>query len=149
MRLRLCRLIGFGFYEDLDPEREVNGKTMRVGIDLVLVADVSASISHFKEAYLHRIFTKREILDCAGEESQFVNRLAARFAAKEAATKVLRPGDQGIGWRSIEIQRAPDGWTELVLHGRAHTLAREQGLSNFAVSLSHEGSFATAVVVAS
>jgi holo-[acyl-carrier protein] synthase len=121
---------------------------MRVGIDLVSIPEVSESITHFNRNYLDRIFTPRELQDCAGEGDQFASRLAARFAAKEAATKVLRPGDQGIGWRSIEILRAPEGWTELVLHGKAVALAREQGLRSFAVSLSHEGAYATAVVVA-
>jgi len=121
---------------------------MRVGIDLVSVRDVSASIERFGHKYLDRIFTARELHDCAGEGDQFASRLAARFAAKEAATKVLRPGDHGIGWSSIEVQRALEGWTELALRGEAEALARSQGLSSFAVSISHEGAYATAVVVA-
>ncbi|GAC1321452.1 MAG: holo-[acyl-carrier-protein] synthase [Chloroflexota bacterium] len=121
---------------------------MRVGIDLVSIADVSASIAQFDRGYLDRIFTPREQQDCTGEAEQFASRLAARFAAKEAAIKVLCPGDQGLGWTSIEVQRAPDGWPELVLHGAAGALALQHGLTSFAVSLSHEGAYATAVVVA-
>jgi holo-[acyl-carrier protein] synthase len=119
-----------------------------VGIDLVSIPDVSESIARFGRAYLDRVFTPRELDDCAGNVDQLASRLAARFAAKEAATKVLRPVDQGLGWRSIEIQRAAEGWTELALYGEADALARSQGLSTFAVSISHEGAYATAVVVA-
>ncbi len=121
---------------------------VRVGIDLVSVPEVSESIARFGSRYLDRVFTPRELQDCAGDAGQLASRLAARFAAKEAATKVLRPGDQGIAWRSIEVQRAPQGWTELALEGEAAALARAQGLTSFALSISHEGAYATAVVIA-
>ncbi|MGI9146872.1 MAG: holo-ACP synthase [Chloroflexota bacterium] len=121
---------------------------MRVGIDLVSIPEVSESIARFGHKYLDRVFTPRELDDCGGDADQLASRLAARFAAKEAATKVLRPGDQGIGWRSIEVQRDPQGWTELALQGEAAALARSQGLNSFALSISHEGNYATAVVVA-
>jgi holo-[acyl-carrier protein] synthase len=121
---------------------------MRVGVDLVAIPEVSESIARFGRKYLDRVFTARELNDCSGEGYELASRLAARFAAKEAATKVLRPGDQGVGWRSIEVQRAAEGWTELALHGEAAALARSQGLNSFAVSISHEGAYATAVVVA-
>lgn len=131
-----------------DPSKGGLSAHMRVGIDLVSIADVSASIAQFDRSYLDRIFTPREQEDCAGEAEQFASRLAARFAAKEAATKVLGLGDQGVGWTSIEVHRAPEGWPELVLHGPADARAREQGLTSFAVSLSHDGAYATAVVIA-
>ena len=121
---------------------------MRIGIDLVAIVDVSESIKRFGNGYLDRLFTSRELEECAGDTEQLALQLAARFAAKEAATKVLRPVDQAVAWKSIEVQRASGGWTELVLRGAAAALAREQGLSDFAVSLSHDGGFAAAVVVA-
>ncbi len=122
--------------------------SVRVGIDLVSIPEVSESIARFGRKYLDRFFTPNELQDCAGEADQVASRLAARFAAKEAATKVLRPADQGIGWRCIEVRRASEGWTELALSGEAEILARSQGLSSFAVSISHDGAYATAVVVA-
>jgi holo-[acyl-carrier protein] synthase len=75
-------------------------------------------------------------------------RLAARFAAKEAALKVLRPGEVGVSLREIEVVRSPGGWVELELSGPAATLARESGLSELAVSITHEAGFASAVVIA-
>lgn len=62
--------------------------------------------------------------------------------------KVLRPGDVGLDLRHIEVRRMAGGWSELVLHGAAETLARQAGLRSFSVSMSHEGEYATAVVVA-
>jgi holo-[acyl-carrier protein] synthase len=109
---------------------------LRIGIDLVDVGDVRDSLRVHGERYLQRIFTEREIEDCRGRPE----RLAERFAAKEAALKVLREADEPIPWREIEV----DGET-LRLSGRAAELAAELQL---AVSSSHEGPVAAAVVVA-
>ena len=44
--------------------------------------------------------------------------LAARFAAKEATLKALRPDMPSADWRSIEVLRHASGRCEVVLHGR-------------------------------
>jgi holo-[acyl-carrier protein] synthase len=62
--------------------------------------------------------------------------------------KVLRPRDEGIPLRSIEVRRDPDGWVELELSGPAAALANQSGVTELALSIAHEGEFANAVVVA-
>lgn len=119
----------------------------RVGIDLVTVAAVTQSIAQFGQRYLHRIYTAQELADCGGEQSPSPMRLAARFAAKEAALKVLRPHQHWYDWRHIEIKRSQGGWVELQLHGAAALQAAQQGLQSFSVSLSHEREYAVAVVI--
>jgi holo-[acyl-carrier protein] synthase len=94
------------------------------------------------------VFTEREVTDCGGRENISPDRLAARFAAKEAARKVLRIDDESVPWRSIEVRREPGGWTELELHGAAAELAERSGMRGFSVSLTHEAGFASAVVIA-
>lgn len=121
---------------------------VRVGIDLVAVESVEESVRAHAERYLGRIYTERELHDCRTADGVDPERLAARFAAKEAALKALRPPDGGIPWRAIEVRRHPAGWVELELSGAAAALALDAGLEDFAVSLSHEGGFASAVVVA-
>ena len=76
-------------------------------------------------------------------------RLAGRFAAKEATLKVLRPGEVGIPWDSIEVVRDPGGWVELELSGPAAAVAADTGVTELALSITHEGGFASAVVIAS
>jgi holo-[acyl-carrier protein] synthase len=120
---------------------------LRVGIDLVRVSDAQRALDCFGDRYLRRLFTPAEVADCFAERPHAAERLAARFAAKEAAIKVLRPADW-LDFRSIEVRRAPEGWTELALHARAAELARTAGLGQFALSMSHDGEYATAVVVA-
>jgi holo-[acyl-carrier protein] synthase len=116
---------------------------LRVGVDLVDVPSVAASIAAFGDRYLRRLFTAGELAYAAGSPP----RLAARFAAKEAARKALDL--DGGDWRDVEVIRTPSGAPELALHGAAAASAAARGVTDLAVSLSHEGDHATAVVIAS
>jgi holo-[acyl-carrier protein] synthase len=122
--------------------------TVRVGIDLVSVQAVQDSLHAHSGSYLSRVYTDREVTDCRTADGMDAERLAARFAAKEAALKVLRPRDGGIPWSAIEVRRDPGGWVEMELSGAAADLAEAAGVAELAVSLSHEGGFASAVVIA-
>ena len=122
-----------------------------VGVDLAEVAAVRQSLEAFGERYVRRIFTEHEAQSCRSAHDPTgyaVPSLAARFAAKEAALKVLRPRGPRPEWRSIEVRRHPEGWPELVLWGSAARLAEERGIRHLSLSLSHEGPVAAAVVVA-
>ena len=112
---------------------------LSVGIDLVQVSGITASVETFGEKFLARVFTPDEIAYARTRPES----LAARFAAKEAAKKALEL--EGIAWTDIEVVRKPTGACDLVLHGAARAAA---GARSLAVSLSHEGDFATAVVIA-
>jgi holo-[acyl-carrier protein] synthase len=121
---------------------------VRVGADVASVSAVDRSIERFGDRYLRRIFTPSELADCSGAAGLAVESLAARFAAKEAAMKALRPGGQQIDWRSIEVRREIDGSCSLALTDQAARLANATGLDDLAVALSHEGDIALAVVIA-
>src|SRR3989442_6000740 len=56
---------------------------------------------------------------------------------------------RGIGWRDIEVIRAPDGRPDLELSGLAQSRARELGVKRVLLSLSHTHLAAVAVVVRS
>ncbi len=122
--------------------------SVRVGIDLVSVESVRESIQTHAEHYLERVYTKREVEDCSTADGVDPERLAARFAAKEATLKALRPNKLGIPWYTIEVRRHPAGWVDLELSGPAAALATQAGITEFALSIAHEGGFATAVVIA-
>jgi holo-[acyl-carrier protein] synthase len=122
---------------------------LRVGTDLVLIETVRSSLDTHAEHYLRRVYTEREVQDCTTPDGIDAERLAARFAAKEATLKVLRPRDEGIPWSAIEVRRDSSGWVEVELSGPALALARDGGVSDLALSISHEGPYATAVAIAS
>ena len=120
---------------------------VRVGIDLTSVSQVAEAIEEHGDHYLARVYTAAEVADCRGASGIDVARLAARFAVKEAARKVLGIGDGGVGWTEMELVRHPAS-LDLRLTGRAAELAAEAGLRSFAVSVTHEQGMAAAVVVA-
>jgi holo-[acyl-carrier protein] synthase len=122
---------------------------VKIGIDLVAVASVEESARRHAGHYLDRVYTAHELDDCtapgAGPDPA---RLAARFAAKEATLKVLADRDDAIPWRAIGVRRDAHGVPSLELTGAAASKAREQGIEDLALSMTHEGPFAAAVVVA-
>jgi holo-[acyl-carrier protein] synthase len=128
--------------------------SLRVGVDLASVADVVESVERFGDRYVHRIFTPHEIGCCLSDGSRggvaprySFESLAARFAAKEATLKVLRPVGPRPEWRHIEVVRDGSGWCEIHLTGKAADMAAEAGIEQWAVSLTHHASMAAAVVV--
>ena len=121
---------------------------LRVGTDLVPIGQVAESVARFGDRYVGRVYTAHEVSCCQGTPLVMAAGLAARFAAKEATIKVLRPVENQPDWRSIEIRRDPAGWCSVHLTGGAAAMADEQGITNMAVSLTHEAGMAAAVVVA-
>jgi len=123
--------------------------SLSVGVDIVELDRIRRAIDHHGERFLARIYT-------AGELARYGDRLpelAVRLAAKEAVSKALGVGlrhmsGHGIGWRDVEVLSDPNGKPLLHLSGRAQTLAEEQGLRDWAISLSHSRDYAVAFVVA-
>jgi holo-[acyl-carrier protein] synthase len=75
--------------------------------------------------------------------------VAVRLAAKEAVYKALQGSDaaRGIGWREIEVIRAPDGRPDIVLSGSAAARAEAVGVRRVMLSLSHTHLAAVAVAL--
>ncbi len=119
----------------------------RVGIDLVSVQSVESSLQTHGRRYLDRVYTAREQSDCRHDEGFDAERLAARFAAKEAVMKVLRP-PAAVPWNSIGVRREPRGWASIEMTGAAAERASELEITDFALSLTHEDGLAAAAVVA-
>ncbi len=126
------------------------GMTNAVGFDLVDVREVEESIARFGDRYLARVYAPAEIAYAmrAHDRATAARRLAARFAAKEATIKALGASGRGISPRSIEVARGEGGSIRILLHGPAFAAAREVGATALVVSLSHQGDFAAAIVVA-
>ena len=114
-----------------------------VGVDIIEIDRISATLARFGDRFLQRIYTEAEAAYCRGRAPQ----LAARFAAKEAAMKALGTGRRGVGWRDVEVTRKRSGEPEIALHGRAAARAEALGIDRLAVSLSHSRQYAVASVV--
>src|ERR671936_362194 len=106
---------------------------LSVGVDLIEIERIAAVLARHGSRFLERVYTAREVAYCRGR----VPELAARFAAKEATAKALGTGMRGIRWRDIEVLPDGRGKPLVYLHGAAAARAKELGLREFAVSLSH------------
>ncbi len=121
--------------------------TRRIGMDLVSVGGVRASLEARGDRYLHRVYTETEIRECTTPSGVDPRLLAARFAAKEAVVKALRvPGDEPVAWRSIEVREAARDVLAVRLDGEVEAIAARAGLGGFAVSVSAHGEMASAIV---
>lgn len=116
-----------------------------VGVDVVDVARLGRSLER-TPALADRVFTEGERA-YAGEGETALPRLAARFAAKEAAAKALGAPPEA-GWREAEVVVAPDGRPSLAVSGRFAEIAASAGVTSWHLSLSHDGGVAIAFVVA-
>jgi holo-[acyl-carrier protein] synthase len=116
---------------------------LAVGVDLVEQQRLVRTWERFGNRFLHKVFTATELAQAHGR----IERLAGRFAAKEACAKALGTGIGQIRWHDIEIIRLPSGKPGLRLHGAAVERARLLGLSAFDVSISDTHEHALAVVV--
>jgi holo-[acyl-carrier protein] synthase len=124
--------------------------TLSVGVDIIELDRVHRVVERYGERFLVRLYTSEEI----ARYGDRLPELAARFAAKEAVSKALGVGlkhmsSHGIGWREVEVLPDPLGKPVLRLSGKAQQLAKEQGLREWAISLSHGRDYAVAFVVAS
>lgn len=118
-----------------------------LGVDLVMVSQVADSIAEFGERYLRRVFTAGERGVCVtvtGDPD--VPRLAARFAAKEAVIKALGTSSE-TELTNIEVSTDEEGRPSLNLVGRYQTEIAQLGNPSLALSMSHDGAYATATVV--
>lgn len=135
--------------DQLAPALPRGAAGVRVGIDTVSVPAIAESLGQFGERFVQRLFTAREAADAAavlGDAARH-ERLAARFAAKEAVIKALDLPEAGVGWRDIELVRGANGRPALALHGRAAAAAARAGVHEWAVSISHDAAQACAAVV--
>jgi holo-[acyl-carrier protein] synthase len=129
------------YVPEFDPER--SGR-IAAGVDIIEIARVKRSLDDFGDRFLNRVYTERE----RERYRNRVSELAARFAAKEATSKVLGTGIRGIRWREMEVLSNRRGKPVLVLHGSAKERADLLGLTDFSVTLTHSRTDALAFVVA-
>ncbi len=115
--------------------------TTELGIDIIAVERIRATLARFGPRFSGRVLTPAEQAYVRDRPET----LAGRWAAKEAVSKVLGLGVRGIGWREIEIERLPTGQPAVRLHGRAAARAGQLGMGRVAVSISHESAYAVAI----
>ena len=128
---------------------EVSAAIRGHGVDLVEDARIARMVEDHGDRFLERIFTEGERTTAASADGWRIERLAARFAAKEAVLKALGTGWRGgIEWTDVEVVREPSGRPSVELHGEAAAVATRLGIGGWHLSLSHAGGFSIASVIA-
>jgi holo-[acyl-carrier protein] synthase len=118
--------------------------TLRSGIDTIEVSRLEEIRPAIRARFIQRVFTEMEVAQARDQNDA----LSGIFAAKEAVSKALGTGIGFVHWRDIEIIHLPSGRPTVKLHGNAEAAARELGLTEWSVSISHDRNKAIAMAVA-
>jgi holo-[acyl-carrier protein] synthase len=111
---------------------------------MIEVTRIERGLARFGRRFADRFFTEQEQSYCNGR----AERLAGRFAVKEAVAKALGTGIGDVRWTDIEVVCSGRGRPELVLHNAALKLAEQSGLTQWSISLSHTATHAIGFAVA-
>ncbi len=118
------------------------------GIDLVDCPRIEQMIKQHGERFVNRVFTASEQAYADANKDR-AEKLAGRFAAKEAILKLIGTGWRGkIAWTDIEIVNNTAGQPEVTLDGEVKKLADGLGIKHISVSITHTANFAIASAVA-
>jgi holo-[acyl-carrier protein] synthase len=97
--------------------------------------------------HLKMKFTEQE-LEESGDNERTAERLAGRFATKEAVLKALGlPFGDGVGFVDVETLNGPTGAPSVVTHRHVAKRAAELGVDAWLVSTSHTSTVAVASVI--
>lgn len=114
-----------------------------IGVDVVDLARFE-NVLERTPGIADRLFTEAEQKSAAGHELPLQS-LAGRFAVKEAVAKALK-APPGMHFHDCEVSNG--GAPELTISGSVKTVADQLGVTNWHVSISHDGPVAIAYVIA-
>ncbi len=118
------------------------------GIDLVDCPRIEKMLKRHGQRFVERVFTPLE-QDYAKKNKNRTEKLAGRFAAKEAVLKLLGTGWRGtIAWTDIEVTNNAAGQPEVSVSGEVEKIASKLGIKDISVSITHTSNFAIASAVA-
>lgn len=120
------------------------GMIASIGVDAVDIVEFGRDVQIGDDTFLAQCFSDTELDHCAGD----IEKLATRFALKEAALKALGTGIRGIGLHDIAVDTTPSGEPQLRLSPAASAIANARHLGPLRCSATNEAGLALAVVAA-
>ena len=122
--------------------------TLAHGIDLVECSRIEDLMQRHGDRFTCRIFTPAEV-EYASSARNRVERLAGRFAAKEAVLKLIGTGLRGkMAWTDIEVVNDAMGRPCVRLSGEVARIALQQGIEQVQISITHTAQHAMASAMA-
>ena len=126
----------------------MNSMNIAHGIDLVDFPRIAEMFERHGQRFMDRVFTAAE-QQYANANKNKMEKLAGRFAAKEAILKLLGTGWRGkIAWTDIEIINNEMGQPQVTVSGEVKEIARRLGIGDISVSITHTANFAIASATA-
>jgi holo-[acyl-carrier protein] synthase len=119
------------------------GRVRGVGIDQLEIERLERALER-RPRLAERLFTAGERA-YAERRARPAQHLAARFCAKEAVAKALAL--KGWSFLEVEVVREDDGAPAVVLHGEVARRARELGVAEVMISLTHTDRDAAAIAI--
>lgn len=123
-----------------------------IGTDICNPKRIEQAFKRFGAKFLRRIFTSKEIEEInqlSSSKANFYQRIAGRFAAKEAVAKALETGIGGeLSFQDFEIIKSSSGAPKVICNNKALTLLGNKGYKDIKVSISHEETLALAFAIA-
>ncbi|MGB3368788.1 MAG: holo-ACP synthase [Acidaminobacteraceae bacterium] len=113
-----------------------------LGIDIIEVERIERAINK-NEKFLTRNFTENEI-KYFNDKGDKITSIAGNFAAKEAVSKAIGTGFRGFNFSDIEVLRDELGRPIVYLYNGADEKAKELGITEFILSISHTHIYAVA-----
>lgn len=118
------------------------------GIDLVDCPRIEKMVKDHGERFINRVFTAAEQAYAQANKDR-IEKLAGRFAAKEAILKLMGTGWKGkIAWTDIEVVNNKAGQPVVNLCGEVKKIAERLRIKHISVSITHTANFAIASAVA-
>ncbi|MEA2012550.1 MAG: holo-ACP synthase [Verrucomicrobiota bacterium] len=118
-----------------------------IGCDIIKISRMKKSLEKYGENFLKKVFIDAEInaADKRIDKNQF---FASRWAVKESVAKMLGTGiGKKCAWKDIEVCNNKHNKPKVILSGKALNTAKEQGIKEILVTISHEKEYATAFVL--
>lgn len=115
-----------------------------IGVDIVEIARIKSLMKndHAKD----KLLSEKEIalLKSRPKPEEF---FAGRFAAKEAISKAFKVGLAKCPPTDVEVLNDKLGAPYVVLYKKAQNLKLEHNITNIHISITHEASYAVAMVI--
>jgi holo-[acyl-carrier protein] synthase len=123
-------------------------KIVAHGIDLVDCPRIEEMINRHEQRFLDRVFTQKEQAYANANKNR-IEKLAGRFAVKEAVLKLIGTGWRGkIAWTDIEVVNNELGQPIVNISGEVKQIADSMGIEQVSISITHTSNFVMASAVA-
>lgn len=119
-----------------------------LGIDVAELERIERALARHGERFLAKVLTEAEIRGLPANARNRVSYVAARFAAKEAASKALGTGfSGGITIKDFDVASDESGKPLIRFFRKAEDRAMQLGVTRAHLSITHGRDVAAAVVV--